>query len=113
MVFKDERTVKTIKKKKQDNYHFGLEVSDHVLTGYQTAIVRLKCLNEGNELIPDFQGLVKAAVKGKISMVNPDICTFKNGVSTFYIRSNGLRGKGTLMIDVSDSHFELEFSIKK
>lgn len=114
-IYKDNKLIRTLQKKKTEKIHYSLEVSNTQLKeadSYDTSIVRLICQNEDNEIIADVNGFAKASVKGRISLMSTDVCAFKNGISTFYIRSNGSKGKGSLSIDAPASHFEVEFSIK-
>ncbi|MGN1406048.1 MAG: hypothetical protein ACI4WM_07230 [Erysipelotrichaceae bacterium] len=114
-LFKDNKPVTTIKKKKTSGIHYSLEISDTQFKeadSYDVTIVRIICRNEDNEILADAAGFAKASVKGRIALMSADVCVFKNGISTFYIRSNGSKGKGSLLIDVPGSHFETEFTIK-
>ena len=110
-LYKGDKLLKTIEKKKKDKIHYDIEVSKGELD--ETAAVRLICRNEDNEIISSADELVYASVKGRISLMSPSVCSFKNGVSTFYVRSNGLKGKATLTLKVLDEQFEAEFTVKK
>ena len=110
-LYKGDKLLKTIEKKKKDKIHYDIEVSKSELD--ETAVIRLICRNEDNEIISTADEIVYASVKGRISLMSPSVCSFKNGVSTFYVRSNGLKGKATLTLKVLDEQFEAEFTVKK
>lgn len=98
---KDGRVVKVVRKEPVKDIHIDVDVSNHVLVeenNYDVALVRLTVKDQNDNLLPYYQEPVRLMTEGNISIVGPEIISFKGGMSGTYVRSNGC-GTGKLVIE--------------
>ena len=81
--------------------HAEVRVSHTVLTegdGYDAAAVRVRILDEYNNLAPYAQLPVRYEVTGDLELIGPDVSTAEGGMTGTYLKTVGHGGEGTLTI---------------
>ena len=80
---------------------------------YDMAAVRIRVLDENNNIAPYAQVPLYFLTEGNIEVAGPEIATAEGGMSGTYIRTIGKKGKGTLTIYTEGLETKVvEFTVK-
>ncbi len=80
--------------------------------GYDAAAVRVRILDENNNLAPYAQLPVRFTVAGDLALIGPDVSTAEGGMTGAYLRTVGHGGTGTLTVSTEQTApVTIEFTI--
>ena len=81
---------------------------------YDIASIRLRMLNQFNQLMRYYQEPLVLKVEGAIELIGPKVISLKGGMGGTYIKTMGKEGKGRLTIFENDKAIKhIDFSVKK
>ena len=98
---KDGQVVKTLLKKPMRSLHLEMKMSHTTLVEghtYDVAAIRLRAIDENGNLAPYYQEAAKVEIDGPISLIGPDMISFKGGMSGFYVKTQGATGDARIRI---------------
>ncbi len=98
---KNGKIVKTVVKCPMNKAAFSVIASSNCLiedTTYDVASIRIKAVDENNNILPYFMEPVGLSVTGPIEIIGPDTVSFKGGMTGTYIKSKGTPGEAALKL---------------
>ncbi len=113
---KNNKVFKTINLSKTRTKKLILNPSSLVLNPintYDVALIRIKAVDQNDNVLSYLNEGFKVTALGGISLIGPEINTFRGGYSGIYVKSNGTSTKGILKIESSIEDRELVFEIKQ
>ena len=112
---KDGKIVKTVKKTPMNKMHLEINAPITVLsekTSYDVAVVRIRAIDENGNLLPYSNEAIKLTIEGPLEIIGPDITSLRGGMSAFYLKTIGEKGKARVTISCSRVETQtLEFEI--
>ena len=111
---KDGNVVKTVKKGAAESLHLDLRcdhTSLHEENSYDVAEVRLRVFDQNDNLASYYGEPVKLKASGDISIIGPDVVSFKGGMTGTYIKSEGKTGKGSLTVTSGKMETTVDFTV--
>ncbi len=113
---KDGKVMKSVTKKPMTSVHMEANPSHTVLeekTSYDVAEVRIRMLDEKENLLPFFQEAITITTEGPIEVIGPKALSLKGGMGGVYVRTTGEKGAAKLILKCEpfDSK-EIEFEVK-
>ena len=112
---KDGKVVKTITKTPMSKMQLEIDASNTFLsekTSYDVGVVRIRALDENGNLLPYCNEAIKLTVEGPIEIIGPDMISLRGGMSAFYVKTLGEKGKA--IVKISSPHLDdkiIEFEI--
>ena len=103
--FKNGSIVKTLVIKPMEKAHLVADIDHSVLTekhSYDVASVRIKMVDEENNLLPFYSDPIRLTADGAIKLIGPDVISLQGGMGGTYIKTIGIKGEGTLTIEAPD-----------
>ena len=113
---KDGKVVKTVTKAQMNKMSLKIEVSHTDLregASYDVSAVRIRAVDENGNLLPYSNEAIKLTVEGPIELIGPDMISLRGGMSGFYVKTIGEKGKAKVNIScprVEDHTVEFEIS---
>ena len=112
---KDGKVVKTIVKQPMTNKKLDVWV-DHTNmqenNTYDVSAVRIKMVDEHDNLLNFYQGIVNLRVEGDLELIGPSAITLQGGMSGTYVKSTKTQGNGKLIIEAAGVPAQtIEFTI--
>ena len=98
---KGDKVVASVTCRPSKKLHTEVRVSHTALKegeGYDAAAVRVRILDENNNLASYAQLPVRYEVSGDLMLIGPDVSTAEGGMTGTYVRTVGHGGAGTLTI---------------
>ena len=98
------KVVKTVTKTPMTKMSFDVEVSHTTLhegKSYDVAAVRILAVDENGNLLPYSNEAIKITVEGPIALIGPDIFSLRGGMTGFYVKTTGKKGKAKVKISCS------------
>lgn len=98
---KDGNVVKTVIKTPMSRPRLQVLVSSHTLVetvSYDVAAIRIRAVDEFDNLLYYCGEPLKITAEGPLEIVGPDMVSLKGGMAGLYVRSAGVRGKGTVTV---------------
>ena len=98
---KDGQVVKTLLKKPMKSLCLEIKVSHTMLVEkntYDVAAIRLRAIDDNDNLAPYYQEGLKVEVEGPIALIGPDVISLKGGMGGLYVKTIGETGTGKLRI---------------
>ena len=95
--------------------HLEVKTSTTVLyegNGYDETLVRIRVLDENDNLLPYAQLPLSIEVSGAIENAGFDLMTLEGGMGGVIVKTKGVVGKGTLSIKSLLGTEEIEFEVK-
>jgi beta-galactosidase len=112
---KDGKTVASVIKCHSAKLHLEVKVSHTALRegdSYDMAAVRIRVLDEYNNLAPYAQLPIKLQLTGEAALIGPDVITAEGGMCGTYLRTTGKSGKATLTLSTAQTEpVTVEFDI--
>ena len=114
---KDGKTVQTVVKEPMTKMHLWAEadhtslVEDHT---YDVAAVRIRVLDENNNLLNFFHEPVTLQTEGPIELIGDSVVSFKGGMTGTYLKTTGEEGKAALIIKTAQAkEVRIDFTVSK
>lgn len=113
---KDGKVVKTVPKTQMEKMSLKIEASHtnlHEGASYDVSAVRICAVDENGNLLPYSNEAIKLTVEGPIELIGPDIISLRGGMSGFYVKTTGEKGKAKVNIScprVEDQIVEFEIN---
>ncbi len=101
-----DKVVASVTCRPSKKLHTEVRVSHTALAegeGYDAAAVRVRILDENNNLAPYAQLPVQFKVSGDLALVGPTVSTAEGGMTGTYVRTIGHGGTGTLTISTEQT----------
>lgn len=98
---KDGKVVKSVTKEPMHQVHLEVKVSAQKLTEgrtYDMAAVRIRALDENDNVLSFFNEPVQFQVEGALELVGPKIICLQGGMGGTYVKTTGQTGEGILKI---------------
>ena len=98
---KDGKVVKTVTKAQMERISLEIEASHtnlHEGASYDVSAVRIRAVDENGNLLPYSNEAIKLTVEGPIELIGPDIISLRGGMSGFYVKTTGEKGKAKVTI---------------
>lgn len=112
---KDEKTVASVTKAPSSKLHLDVRVSAATLAEgdtYDMAAVRIRVLDEYNNIVPYAQLPVRLALTGAAQLVGGDACTLEGGMGGAFIKTISQTGKAELTVSTAQTEpVTIEFNI--
>ncbi len=102
---KDGQPVFTKIKTPFDEYDLDVNVSSHKLIlgpTYDVASVRIKVVDKNGNVLPFYNGILRAETEGPIEIYGPDHVDIMGGMGGIYVRTTGKTGKSSLKVYLSE-----------
>ena len=101
---KDGKVVKTVTKTQMNKIRLEIEVSHtnlHEGNSYDVSAVRILAVDENGNLLPYSNEAIKLTLEGPIALIGPDIFSLRGGMTGFYVKTTGEKGKAKVKISCS------------
>ena len=101
---RDGKVVKTVTKTPMNKMRLEINAPYTVLsekTSYDVAVVRVRALDENFNLLPYCNEAIKLEAEGPIEIIGPDMISLRGGMSAFYVKTIGEKGKAKVRISCS------------
>jgi len=98
---KNGEIIKTIYRKPMKSLHLETKVSHTTLVekhSYDVAAIRLRALDDNDNLAPYYQEGFSVEVEGPIALIGPEVISLKGGMGGLYVKSLGKAGQGKVRI---------------
>lgn len=113
---KDGKVVKTIVKEPMTSLQIVAETDHQFLkekTSYDVAAVRIKAVDENQNLLNFFEEPVCFRTEGPIELIGPSVTTLRGGMGGTYVKTTGESGKARLFIKNEQAEeLVIEFNCK-
>ncbi len=114
---KDGKVVKTVVKSPRTKLHLETKVSHTLLhegDTYDMASIRIRLLDELDNLASYAQLPVEIKVEGPVEIVGPHVAALEGGMSGTYIRTTGETGKAAVTLTTGQTEpVQIQFEIQK
>ena len=112
---KDGKVAKVVVKEPMRQPKLSVKVSHtelHEGTTYDVASIRIRAVDENENLLPFYQEPIKVETEGPVSIIGPDILSLKGGMGGLYIKTTGEKGVAKVrLINPQLETVEVEFEI--
>ena len=112
---KNGKVVKTIIKEPMRKLHLDTKVSHTKLregNTYDVAAIRIRAVDENENVIPYFQEPIKVEVEGPLTVIGGDVISLKGGMGGLYVKTTGAKGKAKLrLVNPQAEVVEIDFRI--
>ncbi len=101
---RDRRVVRTVTKTPMNKMHLEIESNHkylHERTSYDVSVVRIRALDENGNLLPYCNEAIKLTVDGPLEIIGPDMISLRGGMSAFYVKTTGEKGKAKVTLSCS------------
>ena len=101
---RDGKVVKTVTKTPMNKMHLEINAPYTVLsekTSYDVSVVRVRALDENGNILPYCNEALKLEVEGPIEIIGTDMISLRGGMSAFYVKTIGEKGKAKVRISCS------------
>ena len=79
---------------------------------YDVAAIRIRAIDENQNLLPFYQEPIKVEVEGPIAIIGGDVLSLKGGMGGLYVKTLGEKGKAKLrLVNPQCETVEIEFEI--
>ncbi|MBO5098344.1 MAG: glycoside hydrolase family 2 protein [Agathobacter sp.] len=98
---KNGEIIKTIYRKPMKSLHLETKISHTTLVekhSYDVAAIRLRALDDNDNLAPYYQEGFSVEVEGPIALIGPEVISLKGGMGGLYVKSLGKVGQGKVRI---------------
>ncbi len=98
---KGNKVVKTVIKEPFETLRLRASVSSdtlHIKESADVAAIRIKAVDQNENILPFFFGAVRAQVTGAAALIGPDIFPLYGGMGGTYLRTTGETGKAVLTL---------------
>lgn len=92
---KNGEVVKTVVKQPMKQLYLDTKVSHtklHEGNTYDVAAIRIRAVDENNNIMPYFQDPIKVEVEGPVTVIGHDIISLKGGMGGLYLKTTGEKG---------------------
>ena len=114
---KNGKVVKSVIKAPFESLALDVAVSSNELiedSTYDVASVRIKVTDQSGNVLPFYNGMIKAKTKGEIDLIGPEYIIIRGGMGGTFVRTTGKAGKGELILKTGFSDkTEIDFNIIK
>lgn len=104
---KNGEVVKTVVKEPMRKLHLSTRVSHtrlHEGNTYDVAAIRIRAVDENENLLPYYQEPIKVEVEGPITVIGGDVLSLKGGMGGLYIKTT--KEKGAAKVRLINPQFE-------
>ena len=112
---KNGEVVKTVVKEPMRKTSLEAKVSHtklHEGSTYDVAAVRIRAIDENQNLLPFYQEPIKVEVEGPIAVIGGDMISLKGGMGGLYIKTIGEKGRAKLrLVNPQCETVEIDFNI--
>ena len=112
---KNGEVVKTVVKEPMRKPSLEVKVSHTKLregNTYDVAAIRIRAIDENQNLLPFYQEPIKVEVEGPIAIIGGDVLSLKGGMGGLYVKTLGEKGKAKLrLVNPQCETVEIEFEI--
>ena len=112
---KNGKVVKTVTKQPMKQLHLDTKVSHTKLkevNTYDVAAIRIRAVDENENVIPYFQEPIRIETEGAISIIGPDVISLKGGMGGVYIKTIGEKGHAKVCLSNPQVEtIEIDFEI--
>ncbi len=98
---KNGEVVKTVVKEPMRKLHLETKVSHtklHEGNTYDVAAIRIRAVDENENLLPYYQEPIRIEVEGPITVIGGDIISLKGGMGGLYIKTTGEKGNAKVRL---------------
>ncbi len=113
--YKGDKLVKSVTLGDPKTLHLDVNVTDtnlHEENSYDARLIRIKVLDQNNNLAHYYQEGFEVKAEGPIEIVGPSILSFKGGMTGTIIKTTHKTGKAKLIIKTQFETKEIEFNIE-
>ncbi len=106
---KDGQVVKRVLKQSMTEISMAVTVSSRELVegrSYDVAAFRVSAVDDNGNVLPFYDGVLRAEVSGELSLIGPALIPFRGGYAGLYVRTIGRVGEGSVRLssDGMDGH---------
>ena len=98
---KNGEVVKTVVKEPMRSVHLETKVSHtklHEGSTYDVAAIRIRAVDENENLLPYFQEPIKIEVEGPLTVIGDDVISLKGGMGGLYVKTTGEKGEAKVRL---------------
>ena len=98
---KNDKVVKTVVKEPMRKPHLEVTISHTKLyegNTYDVAAIRMRAVDDNENVLPYFQEPIKAEVEGPIEIIGTDVLSLKGGMGGLYVKTTGEKGSARLRL---------------
>ena len=98
---KNGEVVKTVVKEPMRSVHLDTKVSHtklHEGSTYDVAAIRIRAVDENDNLLPYFQEPIKIEVEGPLTVIGSDVISLKGGMGGLYVKTTGEKGEAKVRL---------------
>ena len=107
---KNGEVVKTVTKTPMSKMHLEIKPSSttlHESTSYDVAVVHIRALDENGNLLPYSNEPIKLNTSGPVEIIGPDMISLRGGMTAFYVKTTGEKGKAEVKISCPNNDDQL------
>ena len=112
---KNGEVVKTVVKEPMRKPHLEVKVSHTKLRDgntYDVAAIRMRAVDENENLLPYYQESVKVELEGPITLIGEDVLSLKGGMGGLYIKTTGEKGTAKVrLVNAQLGTVEVDFEV--
>lgn len=113
--YRNGKLFKTVNLSRTKELHVDINVSSNILKEeetYDVALVRIRATDQNDSVLPYYNEPFTVEAKGAIEVIGPSILAFNGGYSGVYVKTNGKKGYGTLIIKAPIDTKEISFTVE-
>lgn len=113
--YRDGKKFDTVNLSRTKELHIDTLVSSNLLKeneSYDVALVRVRASDQNNSVLPYYNEPLELEAKGTIEIIGPHLISFKGGYAGVYVKTNGRKGDGTLIIKAPIGTKEITFKVE-
>ena len=112
---KNGEVVKTVVKEPMRKLHLDTKVSHtklHEGNTYDVASIRIRAVDENENVIPYFQEPIRVEVEGPLTVIGSEVLSLKGGMGGLYVKTTGEKGKAKVrLVNPQAETVEIDFII--
>ena len=112
---KNGEVVKTVVKEPMRKLHLDTKVSHtklHEGNTYDVASIRIRAVDENENVIPYFQEPIRVEVEGPLTVIGSEVLSLKGGMGGLYVKTTGEKGKAKVrLVNPQTETVEIDFII--
>ncbi|MCR5614097.1 glycoside hydrolase family 2 protein [Treponema sp.] len=112
---KNGKVVAKVTKGPVEKYEICAECSSTELCqdySWDAGAVRVSVKDQYGNVLPYFMESVRFTASGAVSLIGPEVSCFRGGCTGTYVRTNGKKGKGTLLIECGSLSKQISFTVR-
>ena len=113
--YRNGKLFKTVNLSRTRDLHVDVNVSSNILKEeetYDVALIRIRATDQNNSVLPYYNEPFTVETKGAIEVIGPSVLSFNGGYSGVYVKTNGKKGDGTLIIKAPIDTKEILFKVE-